>query len=99
MKRLIVLAALAFTSMASSAQVSNLLCTYKGTHVPIIINYNSNTATNMNGEVNPAKITDTYIEFIDGKSTRVSINRATGQMVLNNHNDKPLQCNETQPKI
>ena len=85
--------------MASSAQVSNLLCTYKGTHVPIIINYNSNTATNMNGEVNRATITDTYIEFIDGKSTRVSINRATGQMVLNNHNDKPLQCNETSPKV
>ena len=99
MKRLLVSAALALTSMAASAQVSALLCTYKGSHVPLMINYNNSTATNMNGEVNPAKITDGYIEFMDGKNTRVSINRFTGQMILNNHNDKPLLCNETPSKF
>jgi len=99
MKRLLIAATLALTPIAASAQVSTLLCTYKGTHVPVTINYNNNTATNMNGEVNQATITNTYIEFIDGKSTRVSINRFTGQMVLNDHNDKPLQCNETPRKF
>ena len=99
MKRLIVLATLALTSIAASAQVSTLLCIYKGANIPITINYNNSTATNLYGEVNPATITNTYIEFIDGKNTRVSINRFTGQMILNDHNDKPLQCSETARKF
>lgn len=90
---------MALTSIAATAQVSTLLCTYKGTHVPITINYNNSTAINMFGEVNQATITNTYIEFIDGKNTRVTLNRFTGQMVLNEHNDKPLQCIEAPRKF
>ena len=99
MRHLLVAATLALTSIAASAQVSTLLCTYKGAHVPVTINYNNNTVTNMFGEVSQATITNTYIEFIDGKNTRVTLNRFTGQMVLNDHNDKPLQCNETARKF
>jgi hypothetical protein len=99
MKRLLTAITIGLTPLAASAQVSTLLCTYKSTHVPITINYNNSTVINMNGDVNQATITNTYIEFIDGASTKVSINRFTGQMVLNNHNDKPLQCSQTPYKF
>ena len=99
MKKKLIAAALGLASMGVNAQVSTVLCTYKGVDIPLTINYTSSTVTNMYNEVNPATITNTYIEFIDGKNTQVTINRFTGLMVLNNHNDKPLKCTETRTKF